>query len=68
MCGGAVLVAYGVVPCFQPISDFGRLYAVYGGFFILLSYVWGEDWERGWEWEQPDCYHVVARKRKNQKK
>lgn len=42
MCGGIVLVVYGIVPCLQPISDFGRLYAVYGGFFILLSYLWGE--------------------------
>ena len=24
-----------------PLSDFGRLYAVYGGIFIALSYVWG---------------------------
>ena len=26
-CGSAVLVLYGFVPCLQPISDFGRLYA-----------------------------------------
>lgn len=25
----------------QPMDDFGRLYAVYGGFFILLSFLWG---------------------------
>ena len=37
-----VLVLYGFIPCLQPISDFGRVYAVYGGFFIALSYLWGE--------------------------
>ena len=25
----------------QPVSEFGRLYAVYGGVFIVLSYLWG---------------------------
>ncbi|CAK0786617.1 hypothetical protein CVIRNUC_009831 [Coccomyxa viridis] len=39
--GGAILVAYGFVPTAQPILNFGRIYAVYGGFFILLSYAWG---------------------------
>ena len=23
------------------MDDFGRLYAIYGGFFILLSFAWG---------------------------
>lgn len=39
--GGIVLFLYGVIPTFQPIDNFGRVYAVYGGFFILLSYLWG---------------------------
>ena len=39
--GSVVLVGYGVIPTFQPLSDFGRLYAVYGGIFIGLSYGWG---------------------------
>ncbi len=32
---------YGFIPTLQPTSNFGRLYAVYGGFFIVLSYFWG---------------------------
>ncbi|KAK9826196.1 hypothetical protein WJX81_006740 [Elliptochloris bilobata] len=40
-CGACVLVAYGFIPTVQPTADFGRIYAVYGGFFILLSYFWG---------------------------
>ena len=42
LCGSVVLVVYGFIPCLQPMSDFGRVYAVYGGFFIALSYLWGE--------------------------
>jgi small multidrug resistance family-3 protein len=42
VCGSAVLMGYGFVPCAQPMSDFGRIYAVYGGFFIVLSYLWGK--------------------------
>ena len=29
--GGAILVIYGFIPTFQPISNFGRVFAVYGG-------------------------------------
>jgi small multidrug resistance family-3 protein len=39
--GSAVLVLYGIIPTFQPVDTFGRVYAVYGGFFVLLSYLWG---------------------------
>ena len=34
----------------QPVSEFGRLYAVYGGVFIILSYLWG--W--GLDGDRPD--------------
>jgi small multidrug resistance family-3 protein len=37
----AVLAAYGVVAALQPISQFGRVYAAYGGIFIALSLAWG---------------------------
>jgi len=38
--GGAVLFAYGIVPTYQP-AHFGRVYAAYGGIFIVLSMLWG---------------------------
>jgi small multidrug resistance family-3 protein len=39
--GGAVLlVLYGVVPTLQP-ANFGRVYAAYGGVFIVMSTLWG---------------------------
>jgi hypothetical protein len=31
---------YGIVPTYQP-AHFGRVYAAYGGVFILLSLLWG---------------------------
>ena len=39
--GSIVLVGYGIIPTLQPTSDFGRVYAVYGGFFIVLSFLAG---------------------------
>lgn len=40
LAGAAVLVVYGVIPTLQPAS-FGRVYAAYGGIFIVLSILWG---------------------------
>jgi len=39
--GGAVLlILYGVIPTLQP-ANFGRVYAAYGGVFIVMSILWG---------------------------
>src|SRR3970040_1328090 len=38
--GGLGLVLHGIIPTFQP-AHFGRVYAAYGGFFIVLSLLWG---------------------------
>lgn len=38
--GGFVLFFYGVVPTLQP-AHFGRVYAAYGGVFVVLSLLWG---------------------------
>ena len=38
--GAAILVLYGVIPTLQT-SHFSRVYAAYGGFFIVLSLLWG---------------------------
>lgn len=40
LLGAVILVLYGVIPTFQA-AHFGRVYAVYGGFFIGLSLLWG---------------------------
>jgi small multidrug resistance family-3 protein len=41
VAGSAVLVSYGFIPTLQPTDSFGRVYAVYGGFFIVLSFLAG---------------------------
>jgi small multidrug resistance family-3 protein len=41
LLGAAILALYGVVAALQPISEFGRVYAAYGGIFIGLSLAWG---------------------------
>jgi small multidrug resistance family-3 protein len=46
--GSLVLILYGFIPCGQPTDSFGRIYAVYGGFFIVLSFLlgWALDGDR----------------------
>ncbi len=41
LIGGLVLVLYGVIPTLQPTTNFGRVYAAYGGIFIVMSILWG---------------------------
>jgi drug/metabolite transporter superfamily protein YnfA len=46
LLASCLLIAYGsFIPCF------GRIYAAYGGFFIVLSFWMGIDrmWEMSWE-------------------
>lgn len=40
MAGAIVLFLYGIIPTLQEAS-FGRVYAAYGGIFIVLSILWG---------------------------
>lgn len=55
--GSFLLILYGFLPTFQPVVDsFGRLYAVYGGFFIVLSLLWG--W--GLDGDRPDHGDLVG--------
>jgi small multidrug resistance family-3 protein len=55
LAGAVILMLYGVVPTLQA-SHFGRIYAVYGGFFIVLSLLWG--WY--FDGNQPDAPDVVG--------
>ncbi len=50
--GAIILVLYGVVPTLQKSGDFGRIYAAYGGVFVVASLLWG--W--GIDGKQPDRY------------
>lgn len=51
--GAGLLVVYGVMPTLQP-ERFGRVYAVYGAVFIIMSMFWGWAFDRDvpdrWDW------------------
>lgn len=53
--GGFVLFLYGIVPTFQK-ANFHRIYAAYGGVFIVMSILWG------WLVDGiiPDNYEVIG--------
>jgi small multidrug resistance family-3 protein len=38
--GALILILYGIVATFQT-ANFGRVYAAYGGIFIILAIFWG---------------------------
>lgn len=40
LLGGVILVLYGIVATLQP-ANFGRVYAAYGGIFIVMAIFWG---------------------------
>ncbi|WP_138495476.1 YnfA family protein [Paenibacillus pinistramenti] len=52
MFGAVLLIAYGMVATVQSFSSFGRVYAAYGGIFIVLSILWGWWVDR----KSPDAY------------
>jgi len=55
LTGGLILAAYGVVATLQP-ANFGRVYATYGGVFIVMSLLWG------WHVDHivPDRYDIIG--------
>jgi small multidrug resistance family-3 protein len=55
LVGGLVLFLYGVLPTLQR-AHFGRVYAAYGGVFVVLSLLWGW-WVDG---RSPDRWDVVG--------
>lgn len=54
--GSLALVLYGIIATFQAFTSFGRVYAAYGGVFIVLSVLWG--W--GIDKKTPDFYDWVG--------
>ena len=52
IAGAIILVLYGIIPTLQVYPQFGRVYAAYGGIFIVLSLFWG--W--GVDKKKPDLF------------
>lgn len=53
--GGLILATYGVVATWQTLS-FARVYATYGGIFIVLSILWAMKFDKF----VPDKYDIVG--------
>ena len=56
LAGAILLILYGIIPTWQPETNFGRVYAAYGGVFVILSLLWGWCID-GW---LPDRYELVG--------
>ncbi|AIQ51134.1 YnfA family protein [Paenibacillus sp. FSL R7-0331] len=41
LTGAVILIAYGIIPTLQKFPSFGRVYAAYGGVFVVLAVLWG---------------------------
>lgn len=55
IAGGIILALYGVVATWQTES-FGRVYAAYGGVFIIMAMLWAW-WVDGF---RPDKYDIIG--------
>ncbi|MEE9276128.1 MAG: YnfA family protein [bacterium] len=53
--GAVILMLYGIIPTYQP-AHFGRVYAAYGGVFVVLSIIWG--W--GVDGIRPDRFDLIG--------
>jgi small multidrug resistance family-3 protein len=53
--GGLVLFLYGVIPTLQT-GTFARVYAAYGGVFVVFSLLWGWLIDR----QRPDRFDVIG--------
>ncbi|MDQ5876204.1 MAG: YnfA family protein [Thermoproteota archaeon] len=53
--GGIILFVYGIIPTLQP-AEFGRVYAAYGGIFIITSILWGMVVDK----KRPDKYEIIG--------
>ena len=55
LLGGFILFVYGIIPTLQP-SNFGRIYAAYGGIFVIITIIWGVFIDK----KKPDRYEVIG--------
>ncbi|MEK3762764.1 YnfA family protein [Paenibacillus sp. FSL P4-0338] len=56
LAGAVILIAYGIIPTLQKFPSFGRVYAAYGGVFIVLAVLWGWLVDR----KTPDLYDWIG--------
>lgn len=56
LVGAVILISYGIIPTLQNFPSFGRVYAAYGGVFIVLAVLWGWLVDK----KTPDVYDWVG--------
>jgi small multidrug resistance family-3 protein len=56
LLGAVVLILYGIIPTLQPESNFGRVYAAYGGIFVVMALLWGWQVDK----KTPDLYDWIG--------
>lgn len=56
LTGALVLVTYGIIATWQHDASFGRVYAAYGGIFIVMALLWG----RVFDGFRPDCWDLIG--------
>lgn len=56
LIGGVILMLYGVIATFQSYPTFGRVYAAYGGVFIIMSLIFAMIVDK----QMPDKYDIIG--------
>ncbi|MBS1268902.1 MAG: hypothetical protein MAG458_01637 [Nitrosopumilus sp.] len=55
LVGGLVLFSYGMIMTLQP-ENFGKVYATYGGIFVVSSIIWGYWVDK----KRPDRFEIIG--------
>jgi len=55
LIGALILFSYGIIMTLQP-ADFGKVYATYGGIFVISSIIWGYWIDK----KKPDRFEIIG--------
>ena len=55
LVGALILFSYGIIMTLQP-ADFGKVYASYGGIFVVSSIIWGYFVDK----KKPDRFDIIG--------
>jgi small multidrug resistance family-3 protein len=55
LVGALILFSYGIVMTLQP-ENFGKVYATYGGIFVVSSIIWGYWIDK----KKPDRFEIIG--------
>jgi small multidrug resistance family-3 protein len=55
LVGALILFSYGIIMTLQP-EDFGKVYASYGGIFVVSSIIWGYYVDK----KKPDRFEIIG--------